>query len=60
MIRTRALRRTAGLEQLRALPLAPPSTNDINSTLLAYLYVLFYALSSAINAAILSALNSVF
>ncbi len=40
-MRTRALRWTVGLEQLRALPLAPPSTNDINPILLACLYALF-------------------
>ncbi len=33
--------RTAGREQLHALPLAPPSTNDINSTLLACLHARF-------------------
>ncbi len=55
-LRTRAFRRTAGLEQLRALPLAPPSTNDINPTLLAWLCGLFYALFSAINASTFPAL----
>ncbi len=29
-LRTRALRRTGDLEQLRAYPLAPPATNDIH------------------------------
>ncbi len=48
--------RMAGLEQLRALPLAPPSANDINSTLLACLCKLFMRFSSVINAAILSVL----
>ncbi len=50
-LRTRALRRPAGLEQLRVLPLAPPSTNDRNSTLLAWTYAIFHALFSGINAA---------
>ncbi len=47
----RALTRMANLEQVRAFPLAPPATNDIDSTLLAFLYALFYALSFGINAA---------
>ncbi len=47
---TRALRRTANLEQLRALPLAPPATNDIDSTLLACVVCTFLCASSGINA----------
>ncbi len=50
-LRTRALRRAADLEQLRAFPLAPPVTNGIDFTLLACLYALFQALFSGINAA---------
>ncbi len=47
----RISRRTADLEQLRIFPLAPQTTNDINSTLLAWLNALFHALFSGINAA---------
>ncbi len=45
---------------MRALPLAHPSTNDINSTLLACLYARFYALFSGINVAMFPVLIRLF
>ncbi len=38
-----ALTRTANLEHVRASPLAPPATNDIDFTLLAFFVCTFYA-----------------
>ncbi len=45
--RTRALRRTADLEQLRVFLLAPPATNNITLMLLARLFALFMRCSLA-------------
>ncbi len=47
----RALSRTGDLEQLRAFLLAAPATNDINLTLLACWYAIFYGLFFGINVA---------
>ncbi len=54
--RTRALRRTADLEQLRCFPLAPAATNNITLTLLARLFALCNVFFSAMYVANLSAL----
>ncbi len=50
----------ADLEQLRAFPLAPPATNDIDFPLRAVLNALFYAFSSGINAVTLPCLIFLF
>ncbi len=55
-LRTRALRRTAGLEQLRAFPLAPRSDRWYWFHAARVFVCTFYALSSGINEAILSVL----